>query len=101
MKHLILIRQSSQLRTIAEAEVVESLSADEQRVERRHLEVEMKGFADAIEQGDWVGQDQYLREAAARAKQLASDLGDVDLHYFGLAEVPHIIALGAHVGDEQ
>jgi hypothetical protein len=61
----------------------------------------MTGFADALEQGDWAGQDQFLREQAAAIRKNANDPGDVEVHYLGLAEVPHMVALGAHLGDER
>lgn len=101
MKQLILIRQSSPLRKISEEEAVSVLSNEEQKLERHHVEIDMTGFADSIEQGDWAGQDQFLREQAAVIRKDANDWGDVEVHYLGLAEVAHMIALGAHLGDER
>ena len=98
MTDIFLIRQTSPLRAISEAEAVEAISVDEQRLERRHLEIEMSRFGEGIEEGDWSGQDLYLREMAGRIKREA--IGGTALHYFGLAEVPQQIALGAHVGDQ-
>lgn len=101
MTRLLLIRQTSPMRKISETEVVASLSADEQRLDRSQYEIPMSDFADSIEQGDWVGQDRFLREHAALLREQASDSSGVAVHYFGLAEVPHMIALGAHMGDER
>ena len=85
---------------ISEEEAVSALSDAEQKLERHHVHVDMTGFANSIEQGDWAGQDQFLREHAARIRKDANDWGDVGIHFLGLAEVPHMVALGAHLGDE-
>jgi hypothetical protein len=100
MKRLLLIRQTSPQRQIAESELLDALSDAEQRLERDHLEIPMSQFADSVEQGDWRGQDLFLREQAATIRKKANE-GDVTLHYFcGFAEVPQIVAIGAHIGDE-
>lgn len=99
--HVILIRQSSALRQIAPEEAVQALDDTEQRLDRTAVEVTTAQFNDAVEQGDWAGQDYYLREEAAKIRALADAKGDVTIHYLALAEVPHVIALGAHVGDER
>jgi hypothetical protein len=100
MKRLLLIRQTSPLRQISESEVSDALTIEEQRLDREHFHVPTAQFAESVEQGDWNGQDHFLREAAATIRKKA-DEGDVTIHYFGLAEVPHMVALGAHIGDER
>ena len=101
MAHIVLIRQSSHLRSIAESEAAAVLSDPERTQERVHIEVPTAQLADSVDQGDWAGHSDYLREAAARIRATAEGLGDVVIHYLGLAEVPHIIALGAHIGTER
>jgi hypothetical protein len=100
-KHIILIRQTSALREISEGEALAALSDSEKLLQPKQFGVPTAQFADAIAQGDWAGQDSYLREEAAKVRALADTLGDTDIHYVGLAEVPHIIALGAHLGSER
>ena len=99
--HLILVRQSSALRQIGPDEAVQALDDAEQRLDRTPIEVTTAQFNDALEQGDWASQDHYLREEAAKIRGLADAKGDAAIQYFGLAEIPHVIALGAHVGDER
>ena len=100
-KNTLIIRQPSVLRSITEAEALEALTSEERGVIRREVPVPVTQFADAIAQGDWGGQDAFLREQAANVRALADDLGEVQIHYVGLADVPHIVALGAHVGNER
>lgn len=98
---LVLIRQTSALRQIGEEEVVAALDDGDQRLGRTLIEVPTAQFADAVEQGDWTGHDYFLREQAGKIRAAADARGDAVIHFFGLAEVPHMIALGAHVGDER
>jgi hypothetical protein len=98
VRRLLLIRQTSALRAISVEEVTASLSSDEQRLERRHIEVAMDLFSESVEQGDWTGQDLYLREVSSTIR--AQAVGDVELHYYGLAETAQQIALGTHIGDQ-
>lgn len=98
--HVILIRQSSAMRTISEAEAVAALPEDLQRLERKHFHLDMSVFADAVEQGDWGDHDHYLREQASTIRSEAAKHESASIHYLGLAEVPHILALGAHLGRE-
>ena len=77
------------------------MDADAQRAERTHVHVDTAAFRDAIDQGDWGGQDSDLRGAATRILGVVGAARDAELHYFGLAEIPHVIALGAHLGDER
>jgi hypothetical protein len=96
-----IVRLTSKMRSITEAEAVAALAEEERGLLRRDLEVATAQFADAVEQGDWDGQDAYLREMAARARETAAAFPSAATHVFALAEVPHIIALGAHFGSER
>jgi hypothetical protein len=98
--HVILIRQPSAMRKISEAEAVAALPEDLQRLERTHFHLDMSVFADAVEQGDWGDHDRYLREQTSTIRSEAANHGSASIHYLGLAEVPHILALGAHLGRE-
>lgn len=100
-KQIIIIRQSSARRQISADEALAALTEEEKKLDREQFEVSTAEFAEAVEQGDWDGHDHYLREEAAKIRARADAIGDAHLHYFGLAEVPHIIALGAHIGAER
>jgi hypothetical protein len=101
-ERLIFIRHSSQLRTVTEQEVLATLVTPDQTLPREMLEVDTTGFADEVAAGDWERSTAYLRERAAAIHRLANDdPRATELRYFGLAEIPHVIALGAFVGDER
>lgn len=70
-------------------------------MEREQIDISASEFRDAIDQGDWSGHDAYLRDAALRIRTMAESAGVVGIHYFALAEVPHAIAFGAHMGSER
>ena len=70
------------------------------RLPRDDHEVNTQPHAEQVEQGDWTGQAAFLAEEAAKIHALRADIGDLDVHYFGIAEIPHVIAIGALVGDE-
>jgi hypothetical protein len=101
-ERLILIRHSSPLRTVTEQEVLATLGDDERALSREVLAVDTNAFADDVSAGDWDRSVGYLRQSAATIRHLANDdPRAAELRYFGLAEVPHVIALGAFVGDER
>src|ERR1700733_3694578 len=100
-QHVLLIRQPSGMRQISTAEVIRALDDDQVRLERTDIEVDMASFVDAVEQGDWLGHDLFLRERALLVRATADRYLDVVLHYFGLAEVPHIVSLGGHIRAER
>lgn len=101
-ERLILIRHSSQLRAVTEQEVLATLANADLALSRELVAVDTAGFADDAAAGDWERSTAYLRERAAVLHSLANDdPRAAELRYFGLAEIPHVIALGAFVGDER
>lgn len=101
-ERLIFIRHSSQLRSVTEQEVLATLSNPDLTLPREMLTVDTAGFADDIAAGDWERSIAYLRERAAAIHRHANnDPRLAQLRYFGLEEIPHVIALGAFVGDER
>lgn len=101
-ERLILIRHSSQLRSVSEQEVLATLAGSDLTLPRELVSVDTTGFADEVAAGDWERSTAYVRERAAAIHRLANDdPRAVELRYFGLAEVPHVIALGAFIGDER
>jgi hypothetical protein len=97
---LILVRHSG-LRQVTEAEVLPSVDPSVRALPRDDVPVDTLGLALEIDGGDWTGHDRALRAAAATVRELADRAEDPAIHYFGLAEVPDVIALGAHLGDER
>ncbi len=100
MTHLILIRHSG-LRQIDRAEVRRVLPADAQSFDRDEPDVDTQPLNTEAVTGNWEGHDALLREAALKIKAMADAATDPELHYFGLAQIPHVIALGSHLGDER
>ena len=101
-REVVVVRQTWSRRTvISKEEVRASLSPGDREAERRYVDVPTEQFAEAVEQGDWEGHDRFLREKAAEIQAACETAEDVSIHYFGMAEVPHLVALGAHAGDER
>lgn len=88
-------------RTVSLAEVLPALEPDLQAMPRVDYEINTRQFEPRIDQGDWEGQAAFIAGEAARIHAEIADRGDPEIHYFGLAEIPHVIALGAFIGDER
>ncbi len=98
---LILIRHSG-LRTVTEAEILTSLSTAESALPRDILHIDTTPFAHDVDSGDWSAGERYLRECARNIRSLADESErSTEVRYFGLAEIPHAVALGAFVSDER
>jgi hypothetical protein len=98
---LILIRHSG-LRTVTEAEILSSLPESVKTGPREFFHVDTARFGSDVDAGDWATSERYLRECAREIRVLADEADQsTELHYFGLAEIPHIVALGAFIGDER
>lgn len=98
---LLLIRHSG-LRLVTEPEILSSLGDDEQARPREFYHVDTARFVSEVDAGDWATSERYIRECAREIRILADDSDrSTELRYFGLAEIPHIVALGAFVGDER
>lgn len=85
---------------VSQQAVAAAIPADQQGLHREDYEIDTGRFAEQVEQGDWEGQSQFLAEKATEVRDRFSKLTDPLIHYFGLAEIPHAIALGAYLGDE-
>lgn len=100
MSHLILIRHCG-FRQIDRAEVRRALPPEAQDLNREEPNVDTQPLADEVVAGAWDGHDALLREEAQKLKAMADAVADPQLHYFGIAQIPHIIALASHLGDER
>ncbi|MDB5243641.1 MAG: hypothetical protein JWP57_4266 [Spirosoma sp.] len=95
---LLIIRQPG-LRAISEDEVLHVLTPEENRLRRYDMLVDMQQYP--IDGGVWDDSEQYILQRARDIRQSADEKGAVKLLYFGIAEVPHILALGAYLGDQR
>ncbi len=93
---MVILRHSG-LRAVTQAEVLESLPRRLPGGQPVVHEVDTRQFATDVERGHWGGQSEALAEAA---EKILADASGAEIHYFGLAEIPHVIALGALIGDE-
>jgi hypothetical protein len=98
---LLLIIHQSPLRTIAETEVVRTLTDAENSVPRRVFALDTRQLKDDVDGGHWQSSHLFVHEQAAQILRLADEIGANELRYFGIAEVPHVLALGAYLGDER
>ncbi|CCH57626.1 hypothetical protein BN8_p06822 (plasmid) [Fibrisoma limi BUZ 3] len=96
--NLILIRQPG-LRAISEDEILSVLTTDELRLTRSNVLVDMQQYP--IDGGVWDESERYVINSAKEIRRLADDKQAARLLYFGIAEVPHILALGAYVSDQR
>lgn len=96
---LILIRQPG-IREISREDVRRALDDDELKRDHEWFDVEMMGFAEDIDAGWWEPADLHLRTRAADLLSLIRSDPNAEIHYFGMAEVPQMLALGAYVGME-
>jgi hypothetical protein len=98
---LILIRQPSHLRNVTDAEVRAVVPDDLLRLQTHPVEVDMRPFRNDTENGHWDAAEGYIIDQARAIRELAEDADDPVLLYFGLAEIPHVVTLGAYIGDER
>jgi hypothetical protein len=101
MPNAILIVRNPGVGPVTAQAVLGGLSNAQQALTREDSEVDTAPFAAQVEQGDWGGQDRALASMASELQARATKLGDSEIHYFGFAEIPHMIALGAFIGDER
>lgn len=98
---ILLLLHDSPLRTVSEAEALATLSSHELAQPRRIERIDTRHLADDINGGYWRSSHAYLRETASRIRAVADEHSAAEVRYFGVAEVPHVIALGAYLGDER
>lgn len=97
--NILLIKQQSSLRAIDNAEILSALAEDDHKLPREIVDVDMRPFS--IEGGIWDDSQHYILQKAREIKQKADEQGGGKLLYFGLAEIPHVIALGAYISDQR
>jgi hypothetical protein len=96
---LLIVRHQSPLRVTGDEEVLNAFSAAELRLPRDGIEIDSRPLEESVEGGHWRSSDEFVRRTAAELRDaVGRSAGEV--HYFGIAEVPHIIGIGAYFGDE-
>ncbi|GMV25566.1 MAG: hypothetical protein AMXMBFR58_15970 [Phycisphaerae bacterium] len=100
MPQRIIIVRHSGLRPVPIEEVLPALPAGLASAHRADIAIDTQLLASQIEQGDWEGQAAALAADAARVHSAFGGLPDAEVHFFGFAEIPHLIAMGAFIGDE-
>lgn len=98
---ILFVLHQSALRTVSEEEAIGTLSAAELGRPRRIEAIDTRPLKDDVEGGHWRSSQVYLREEAGRIRAVADEGGITDIRYMGIAEVPHVLALGAYLGDER
>ena len=97
---LLIVRHKGPWPFPALSGVLHALADDRRGLPTEYIEVDTSLFDTDVEKGEWSGQDLLLTQKADEVRARLRALEDAEVHYFGLAEVPHVIALGAALGDE-
>lgn len=66
----------------------------------RQLEIDTTAFAQDVENAGWGPSHGAVWQAARDLRTMLQNTPDARVIYAGLAEVPHVVALGAYLGDE-
>lgn len=97
----ILIVHHSVLREVTENEVLAELTTEELRLPREVHHIDTRPFIDDVADGKWQMSESYLIKQAGEVRRLAEHLCDPLIKYYGLAEIAHVVALAAFIGDER
>src|SRR5204862_5205678 len=97
---LVLILHSGR-RQVDEIAVLNAIDERARLSRRETILVDTQHFADDVRANEWSGHAAFLQERAEEVRRKADDTDSPELHYAGLAEIPHVIALGAAIGDER
>ena len=101
MPNTLLLIKHSGFREISEEEILKDLSKEELALPRKVIEVDTFQFKDEVAAGNWGTSEAYLIAKASEILQKADETSNPIMRYFSLAETPHILALGALMGDER
>lgn len=96
----ILIVRRSRLREVTENEVLAELTTEELRLPQEVYHIDTRLFIDNLTDENWQTSENYLINQAGEVRRLAKHLCDPLIKYYGLAEIAHVFALSAFIGDE-
>lgn len=99
--HILIVRHDSPLRTVGDEETLAVLSNSDLALPRHDFTLDTRRFKEDVEGGHWHASHAYLRSVSADVRAKADQFGSSKILYFGIAEVPELIALGAYIGDER
>ncbi|MDP3909848.1 MAG: SAVED domain-containing protein, partial [Gemmatimonadales bacterium] len=100
-EQILLVRHQAPLRAVGETEALAVLSEGDRAVPRRDVLIDTRPYQEDVEGGHWRASHAYIRQVAATLRSIADAAETARIDYFSMAEVPHVIALGAYVGDER
>lgn len=66
----------------------------------RQVEIDTAAFAQDVENAGWGASHGAVWQKARQLRAMLQQTPDARVIYAGLAEVPHVVALGAYLGDE-
>lgn len=98
--NIIILRQPG-LVPVARSDAHSALPEELLRLPSTDVEADMQSLTERLRSPEWQSHDPYLRAKASEVLDAARQLsGKSEVHYFGIAEIPHVIGLGAYLGDE-
>ena len=98
-QRLTIIRHQSSMRTVDESELLSAFTDRELKLPRSEIVLDARPLNEDIEGGFWRSSDEWVRRTAEDLRaHLSEEAGDA--HYFGIAEVPHVLGVAAYLGDE-
>lgn len=98
---ILIVLHDSPLRVVSEAEALHTLTPDELALPRRIERIDTRHLDEDVQGGHWRSSHIHIRNEAARIRSLADEWGATQVRYMAVAEVPHVLALGAYLGDER
>lgn len=98
---ILFVLHNSPMRDVSEDEALRTLSEEERALPRDIAWVDTRPYAADVDGGHWRSSHTHLRQEASRIRSVCDKWGATVVRYLGIAEVPHLIALGAYLGDER
>jgi len=98
---LLIVRLSSHLRATSEAEILTAVAPADLELPRQVVSVDLAPFESDVEGGYWESSHAFIRKVASDLRVLADGMSTARVIVGGIAEIPHVVALGAYFGDER
>jgi hypothetical protein len=98
---LLIVRLSSHIRATSEAEILTALEEASHELPRQVVSVDLTPYEAEVEGGHWEASHAFVRKVAGDLRAAADKLKDVRIVVGGIAEIPHVVALGAYFSDER
>lgn len=98
---ILFVLHNSPMREVSEGEALKTLSEAELVLPREIVWIDTRAYAADIEGGHWRSSHAHLRQETSRIRSICDKWGATIVRYLGIAEVPHLLALGGYIGDER